>query len=118
MPFTPDFSQTRGARYVRLKKIQIIIEDGLSYYPGSFKNGIYSQIKENYIRSFRVVGDRQMTCNYFKEEYSPSNIFSNWVQNDAKNAVKSSLWSFVTNPTRYGLAIHNGIKIEGNLDQQ
>ncbi len=59
-------------------EIQIIIEDGQNFYPGVFKNGIYSSKKENYIRSFRVVGDREMTCNYFKEEYNPSNIFINW----------------------------------------
>lgn len=39
-------------------EIQIIIEDGQNFYPGIFKNGIQSSKKDNYIRSFRVVGDR------------------------------------------------------------
>lgn len=57
-----------------------------------------------------------MVCNYFKEEYNPSNIFTNWLNIDIQTSKQGSMWSFVTNPTKYGLSIHNGMKIRGNVD--
>jgi len=43
------------------------IETGRKSYVGKKKNGITSSKRGDYIRSFRVIGDKANTCKYFSE---------------------------------------------------
>lgn len=60
------------------------IEEGKKIYIGKKRNGITSEKKGDYIRSFRVTGDKSKTCKYFNEKYNPSSVFANWKVVDAK----------------------------------
>lgn len=62
------------------------IESGRKVYIGKKKNGITSEKRGDYIRSYRIIGDKSNTCKYFQENYNPSNIFSNWKSIDAKGS--------------------------------
>ena len=96
-------------------EIQFILEQGRQLYSGSTKNGIKSQRRGTYLRSFRIIGDQANTCNYFKENYSPSNIFHNWRVSDGRGAILGpSEWTFNTNPTQYGLSIRQSSFIQGD----
>lgn len=96
-------------------EIQFILEQGRQLYGGSVKNGIKSQRRGTYLRSFRIIGDQSNTCNYFKETYSPSNIFHNWKVADGRGAILGpSEWTFNTNPTQYGLSIRQSSFIQGD----
>lgn len=95
-------------------EIQFILEQGKQLYEGSAKNGIKSQRRGNYLRSFRIIGDQANSCNYFKETYNPSNLFHNWRISDGRGAILGpSEWTFNTNPTQYGLAIRQSSLIQG-----
>ena len=95
-------------------EIQFILEQGKQLYEGSLKNGIKSQRRGNYLRSFRILGDQSNTCSYFKETYSPSNIFHNWKVVDGRGAILGpSDWTFNTNPSQYGLSIRQNSFIQG-----
>lgn len=39
-------------------------------------------------RAMRFTGDKANACAYFKEEYSPANIYVNWKVYDAKGATE------------------------------
>lgn len=41
------------------------IEKGRKAYIGKKKNGILSEKRADYIRSFRLIGDKSNTCKYF-----------------------------------------------------
>jgi len=60
------------------------IESGRKAYIGKKKNGITSEKRGDYIRSFRLIGDKSNTCKYFSEKYNPSSVFANWQVVDAK----------------------------------
>jgi len=78
------------------------IVQGTSVYLPLSRNGIISNKLEGAMapRAFRINGDKSNTNAYFKEDYSPANIFVNWKVQDAKGAVNGpSQWTFTANPT-------------------
>lgn len=96
-------------------EVQFMLEEGRSFYEGTTKNGVKSQKRGNYLRSFRIIGDQSNACNFFKETYSPSNIFHNWKVIDSKTSIFGpSEWTFNTNPTKYGLAFRQNSLIQGD----
>lgn len=87
-------------------EIQFMIEEGQKMYTGIEKNGITSERRGNYLRSFRSLGDRNNVCPYFKERYLPANIFENWKIIDSNGARLGPFnWNFNSHPSHYGLAI-------------
>lgn len=50
------------------------------------RNGINSVKRDNHIRSFSLVGDKSLTCEYFAETYNPANIYMHWKMEDGKGA--------------------------------
>ncbi len=68
----------------------------------------------DYLRSFKVVGDKANTCKFFKENYIPTSIFKNWKAIDGKGVnYGPSQWTFNTNPTKYGLAVRQNSLVQG-----
>ena len=118
--YTDDSSVCQAAIHAGLLsdkggEIQFILEAGKQLYEGSVKNGIKSQRRGTYLRSFRILGDQANTCNYFQENYNPSNIFHNWKVIDGRGAILGpSDWTFNTNPSKYGLAIRQSSFIQGD----
>lgn len=96
-------------------EIQIMIESGQSLYPSISRNGIKSEKRGNYLRSFRVLGDKSVACNFFKEKYNPANIWANWREEEGRGTVMGpASWTFNSNPSSYGLAIRQSSFISGS----
>ena len=93
------------------------IEVGLKDYKSIKKNGILSKAKSEYVRSFKIHGDQSNVCEFFKEKYTPPNLFAHWKIVDSSTAInKPSEWSFNTHPTQYGLAIRQNSNIKSIAD--
>jgi len=58
------------------------IWNGLQSYPGSKQRGVTSKARTSDTISFKFLGDIKETCNYFQENYMPTNIFENWLAQD------------------------------------
>lgn len=67
-------------------ELEIAVDEGQKKYAGKMRNSINSVKRDNHIRSFRLVGDKSLTCEYFAESYNPANIYMNWKMEDAKGA--------------------------------
>ena len=73
-------------------ELEIAVEEGQKKYVGKMKNGINSIKRDNHIRSFKLIGDKSLTCEYFSETYNPANIYNNWKMEDAKGVISSLLY--------------------------
>jgi len=67
-------------------ELEIAVVEGQKKYPGKMRNGINSVKRDNHIRSFSLVGDKSLTCEYFDETYNPANIYMHWKMEDGKGA--------------------------------
>jgi hypothetical protein len=97
-------------------EISFMIADGQSAYKGGVANGIKSVSRENYIRSFKVLGSSATASRYFKEKYEDIKLLDNWKVVNAKGAGSSSVgsWSFVANPLGSGLAFKQNNEVNGS----
>jgi len=59
-------------------EITVLINGPKSGFSALSKNGINAQKSGQAERTFRVIGNKKNTCNFFREIYDPTNIFANW----------------------------------------
>jgi len=96
-----------------------IIEASQTRYPAKSRNGVDSQMLEGDDGggAMKFVGNKMTVCSYFKEEYSPTNIFHNWERIDHRQAKRGpSQWTFAAHPTAPGLSFKQNTIIEGPDD--
>jgi len=76
--------------------VELIVLDGSKKYDGASKNGLVSESKGEFMKSFKIIGDFANACRLFDEVYEPTKVTSNWEANDI-DGVESD-WTFVPNP--------------------
>jgi len=67
---------------------------------GSDKNGIHSEDKTSYIRSFQILGKGDQKTGFFGPDWD-IDLYDNWKKEDIKGSLgdKESLWEFTESPT-------------------
>ena len=120
-PFTDDSSICQAAILAGVLtdkggEVSLIIADGQSSYKGGMANGIKSVSRDNYIRSFKLLGSSRTTCRFFKEGYEDLNLMNHWKVLNAKglSTRKPGAWSFSSNPLGSGLAVKQSNDVMGS----
>lgn len=110
-PFTDDSSICQAAILAGVLtdkggEVAFMIAEGQSNYKGGVFNGVKSVSRENFIRSFKVLGSSKTACHYFNEKYEDINLLTHWKVVNAKGLSTTRLgsWSFNANPIGSGLA--------------
>lgn len=97
-------------------EVSLMIADGQSSYKGGMANGIKSANRDNYIRSFKLLGSSKTACSYFKEKYNDLNPLNHWKVYNAKglSTTQVGAWSFGANPLGFGLAVRQTNDVMGS----